>query len=476
MMDPKIKKVVDELKQNKILRKAVTSNSHFWFFFTYFGEHIKYLTAPFQKEILNLVQDENNKFLLIAAFRGSAKSTICNLSFPIWAMVGKQQKKFILTLAQTQAQAKQHLDNIKREFEKNDLLRGDYGPFEEPKDEWRSGSVILSNYGAKIIAASTEEAIRGIKYRNYRPQIIISDDLENLTSVKTQASRDKLFQWYASTIIPAGDADTRFILVGTYLHEDSLLKRFKDKIKKEELPGLVREYPLLDKKDKIAWPGKFPNKKAILELKASMADEISWLREMLLQTISDTERVIHLKWIKYYDNLPDRSRFLFNMLSVDLAISQEEGTSYTAIVTVAVYSVNERMLFYVLPNPVNKRMTGPQAEMKIKELTNLLGSASTKIVIEDVGYQRSVIERLQNEGYDVTGFKPSGRSKKERLAATGMIFYKGQVLFPKDGCKDLINQTVNLGKEKYNDLVDALSMLILQVSKETANRPRLTII
>lgn len=70
------------------------------------------------------------------SFRGSAKSTIMTVSYPIWAIIGKLQKKFIVILSQTQYQARLHLANIKAELESNELLKQDLGPFYEVNEEW----------------------------------------------------------------------------------------------------------------------------------------------------------------------------------------------------------------------------------------------------------------------------------------------------------------------------------------------------
>src|SRR3990167_7911323 len=78
-----------------------------------------------------LSEEQDIRNLFIVAFRGSAKSTIFTTSYPVWAILGKQQKKFVLILCQTQAQAKQHMMNLRRELESNTLLKNDLGPFKE---------------------------------------------------------------------------------------------------------------------------------------------------------------------------------------------------------------------------------------------------------------------------------------------------------------------------------------------------------
>ena len=81
---------------------------------------------------------------------------------------------------------RQHLENLKDEIERNELLRKDLGPFEEREDEWNSSSIVLPLLGARITAASTETSVRGIRHGPHRPQLIICDDIEDLQSVKTR--------------------------------------------------------------------------------------------------------------------------------------------------------------------------------------------------------------------------------------------------------------------------------------------------
>ncbi len=118
------------------------------------------------------------------------------------------------------------MKNIKEELESNELLRSDLGPFrEENVDEWRSYSLVLPQYGAKIMAASTGTAVRGLRHGQFRPDLIIGDDLEDQATTKTRESRDKTYKWLTGEVIPAGDHTTRLVIIGNLLHEDSLIMR-----------------------------------------------------------------------------------------------------------------------------------------------------------------------------------------------------------------------------------------------------------
>ena len=452
---------------DKKIRIATTKASHYWFFHLYFSHYIHYKTAEFQKEMIALTENESIKNMVIVSFRGSAKSSIMTMSYPIWAILGKQQKKFVLILGLTQRQAKQHLINLKQELDNNNLLKQDLGPFEED-NEWGSYSLVIPKLNARITAASSEQSIRGIRHGQYRPDLIICDDIEDLLSVKTTESRDKTHQWLTGEVIPCGSKDTRIIIVGNLLHEDSLLMRLKKSIINKQFNAIFREYPILDSNNKPLWPDRFKNSEDILELKRTIANEQSWQREFMLKIISDEDRVVRPEWIQYYDSLPDKDNkqnpLRFSVLSVDLAISQKEGADNTAIVIAKIWGYGKNLRIYILPNIINSHLGYIDVLEKIKMTSNILKKDSlSKIYVEDVAYQRAVIESLRKENYPAEGISVAGQDKKSRLSLTTPAIQNGNVLFPKYGVENLISQLIGFGKERHDDLADAFSMLINKI-------------
>jgi predicted phage terminase large subunit-like protein len=51
--------------------------------------------------------------------------------------------------------------------------------------------------------------------------------------------------------------------------------------------------------------------------------------------------------------------------------------------------------------------------------------------------------------------KPGNQDKRSRLVLTANLIKTGQVLFPKEGAEELIQQIVHFGVEKHDDLADA---------------------
>ena len=456
-----------EIIRNRAVRRSITYDSHLWFFHLYFNHYVRFETAAFQKEMFALSEDEAVPLAVIVAFRGSAKSTVMTLSYPIWAILGKPQKKFILLISQTQNQARQMLTNLKRELEGNELLRADLGPFEEETDEWGSTSLVLPAHNAKIMAVSSEQSIRGFRHGQYRPDLIIADDVEDLASVKTREGRDKIHQWFTGEVIPCGDMSTKIVVVGNLLHEDSLLMRLRKSIEDEKLSGVFRSYPLLDGNDTCLWPGKFKSLADIETLKKSVGSEASFQREFLLRIIADSDRVIQPGWIQYYDYVPSEtdssSEFRYAATAIDLAISQKDSADYTAMVSGKVFNYAEKQVIFILPNPVNERLTPLEQVERAKALSRSLGNGiMTQLYVEEVGYQGALTQLLNVEGYPAEGVRVGGQDKRARLALTTSLIQSGKVLFPRHGCEELIAQLVGFGVEKHDDLADAFTMLVLK--------------
>lgn len=459
--------LIERCLSDRDIRRALVQNSHYWFFHIYFPHFVKYPTAGFQRMIFWKTEWDDLPLYTLVGFRSSAKSTICSLSLPLWAILGKQKKKFIVVVTRTQEQLRLIMQNIKNEIDTNTLLRHDLGPFQVEGDEKRIWAFTFSNFGAKVMGVSVGQSIRGLRFGAYRPQLIICDDLEDQESVKTQESRDDLYSWLMGTLIPAGGKDTRLIVLGSYLHEDGLLPRLGKMIETKEISGDFDSFPLIQKRsgaDYCLWPGRFPDEISIERERKRIGDPKAWEREMLNRIVSDAERVVHPEWIRTYEQLPEyqdrrKPRKLREILiGVDLAISKNDHADYTTMVAVKVYGWDDDMEAYVLPFPVNERLTSFETIEKAKELAYTLGT-KTHFLIEDVGYQRSLIETFDRDGFWATGIPVHGQDKRGRLAMAAQLIQDGTIQFPMKGAELLVNQLIGFGTEKHDDLADGLSII-----------------
>ena len=457
----------DEMWQRVIedseVRQEVTRENLLLHWTLYYAPHLpkQYDIAPFQKEIMAVLQDRSKIFFVLEGFRGSSKTSIANTVYTVWSIVGCQQIKSVLIVCQTQEQARQCLANIKSYMQKEPLL-SDMGPFQEPDGQWRSSAIDIPKYGARIAVASIDQPIRGMIHDVFRPQVVICDDLENFNSARSTDLRAKLWNAFTSDILPVGVPGTRFIIIGTRLHEDSLIMRLKKQIEKNERDGIFRSYPIVSADGQIAWPGKYPTKEDVIKEKRRIANTLAWRREYLLELVSDEEQIIKSEWIKYYDRLPSLSApdYMGTFLAIDPAIKENSWNDYTAMLAASVFGTGKDRRIYIRREYVNKRLTPHKIIGHAQALTATLALGHpVTVLIEDVAYQYALILDARAEGLTVEGIKLGGTDKAVRLMGAAGPTEAGQVLFP-TGEDEIVRNITGFGVEKHDDIPDAFSMLV----------------
>jgi phage terminase large subunit-like protein len=464
--------IYTKLLNDRKIRIEATSWDILLFFAFYFPHYIMHPMADFQKEILSLLQDADQQFIALVAFRGSAKTTFCSLLLPIWAALGCHQKKFIVLVCQNQQRAQQQLINIKMELESNERLIADYGPFIGTVEQWSINTLVLAN-GTRITAVSVGESIRGIRHGQYRPDLIISDDVEDVQSASVQEARDRLWQFINGELIPAGDLDTRYVFIGNLVHEDSAMMRIKKAIEGHKLEGTYRQYPLIHN-GAIAWKGKFPNFTAIEKLKKGLGSLTDYLREYLLQIIPEGNQLIFPEDINRYEEkiFETRADFIKNIFSLDPAISERQTADNSAITHYRIYGKKKPYDAYVMPHPINRKMTGLELVAEIKRLVASLPRGEPYVVlIENVAYQRMLVETLQADGIHAIAVGIDGLSKRSRVY-NSRYFIKTHLYFPKTGTEEVERQLFGFGVERYDDLVDSITLLckyLIDVALEASN-------
>lgn len=464
------KKEWELLRTQRKVRSKLVKDSFSWFFHLYFSHYITFPTAAFQKQIIDSVSDDSIEHLVVMAFRGSGKSTIISTALPLWAVIGKLQKKYVLIVSQTQNQAQQHLKNIVQEIETNDLLRKDIWPYDAEENETGIMSIGLPKFGVKIIAVSREQGVRGLRHGPHRPDLIIADDVEDSNSVKTKESRQKTYDWFTGELLPLGSDSTKFVTVGNLLHEDSLLMRLKESFINNPASSLFLEFPIRTGTTSI-WPERYPSMEAIEKLRMRIGNRVTWEREYMLRLVPNDDQLVTHDMLHYYTSLPDLVGKKYFVTGIDLAISEKDKADYTAMVSLAVHGRGEELRIYVLPRPVNKRLSFRKTVDTVKGLASLFGST---IYVESTAYQEAFIQQLEHEGISAKGVKPI-TDKRSRLSLVTDKIERGVVRFPEKGCEELITQLIGFGVEKHDDLVDAFTLAVLEVLRHSYAQPTIRI-
>ena len=217
------------LKEERIKRASVDfdyfARTYFPHYFTIKGEcdlHL-HLNKVFEK--IALKKDNKGEKHAIAAPRAHGKSTYTSQLFPLWCLVFNY-KSFIVEISDAIELMEGMLEAIKAELEDNPHLKLDFPDVVGIGKTWRVGEFV-SNNGVKIKAFGSGKRLRGVRYGVKRPDLVILDDLENDTNVRSKDQRDKLEDWVDEAVLNLGSADGSLdvLYIGTILHNDSVLAR-----------------------------------------------------------------------------------------------------------------------------------------------------------------------------------------------------------------------------------------------------------
>ncbi len=291
--------VIQAVINDTAVRTALVYQNHEAFCSIYLRRHLKYEFAWFHKEMFRITESYQHKLNVFMAFRGSGKSTILNLSNVLWSITGKHQKKFVIVVSKTRVQSQSHFDNIKQELEENELLKHDLGPFQATKEDWGAYTIEIPKYGAKIMCIGANQNIRGLKYRDHRPDLIICDDIEDINSFTDRDQIKTLYDWFIGELWSIGDETTNIVVLGNLLNPSSIMIKLYKAIKKKEMPGIFKAYPLLDDYNRILWSAKYPDAKTIKEIERGLPrprrDDLYTIfsREYLLDmSLVDTDEML----------------------------------------------------------------------------------------------------------------------------------------------------------------------------------------
>jgi len=310
-----------------------------------FGFSVKYLAAkydntkpipPFHMEMWELCCSDSPK-VAIAAPRKHAKSTAITYAY-ILAMMLLKEKTFCLLVSNTEAQASEFLISIKSELEDNERLRKDFGIQAFLKETETNIIVLMADgHQFRIQAKGSEQKVRGIKWKNMRPDLIVCDDLEEDEQVMSPERREKFRKWFMNALLPCG-SDTCWVrVVGTILHLDSMLQRLLEDPTWKSL--LFRAHS--SDWSEILWPEKF-SKKRLKKIRKGFKAQNNldgWSQEYLNRPVATGNAYFNKDYFFDFERDDSGQSMLPNLeyfATADFAISEKEKADYTVIMVAGV--------------------------------------------------------------------------------------------------------------------------------------------
>jgi hypothetical protein len=290
-----IGKLFEQVKDEKILRELLQEIfSHEENIETFsevlFPNTVTNRIPQFHQEIYDFLFNKENGAL--AAPRGHGKTSAAGLIFITFSIV-KKIEQYIVYMSQNHTKTVQFIDPIRYEFKNNQMLKfiyGDLTPQNVKGDDGKDREDCFDVGGCRVEAVSFEKNLRGFKYRNMRPTLIIGDDIESDERILNPELREKDKNKLNKIVIPALDINGRFKMIGTILHSYSLLKNKIDLYKGKIFRACDENM------ENLLWPDRFTKEK-LQKIKLDIGS-VSFQQEYLNDPIDNTSSLIKREWIE----------------------------------------------------------------------------------------------------------------------------------------------------------------------------------
>jgi hypothetical protein len=384
--------------------------------------------------------------------REHGKTVRWSFAYVLWSIVTEKNRYALLIGASGDA-ARENLINIKIELEENELMLEDFG--ELKGNVWRDDRVELSN-GTCIQAKGSGASMRGTRFRQYRPDLIVLDDVLKDDAVDSPSQRDKISRWLKRVVFNLGK--TAFIIwVNTIFHSDDPISRLIAEAEAGTLKRWIAVRLSCFRPDgSPLWP-EYWSAEALEEKREQLGFD-SFSTEWCNEPLSDEQRIIQRSWIKaheYRDLPPANELRFFN--GVDPATGKHDRT---AEVPVAVHK--KTGIIYVLP-PWAK-VCSETATVRQLMITHRLYGYEL-IAWEDVvfsGIYGNYVQKLAAEENVYLPIKKLSNtlSKDAKARFLSPLIENGVIRFPADGAADMIDELVNFPKWKFDDQMDGLYLAV----------------
>ena len=435
-------------------------------------------TPNFHLELWDLMCS-NHDLVAAAAPRGHAKSTAITHAFTL-ANICFRKASYILIISDTEGQAVNFVGDMKVEFIENDAMKLMFGIEKLKKDRETEFIVQFTDgHQVKVEARGTGQKVRGSKWRNKRPDLIVCDDLENDEIVMNEERRKKAKDWFMGALIPCLAKGGRLRVVGTILHLDSLLENIMpplgdpttvvDGLKQyssvERTWHSVRYKAHNEDFSLMLWPQQF-SKERFERIRQNYIEQgfpEGYSQEYLNYPIDESSAYFRKG---DFQEIEEDGQPEDYYISADLAISQKDTAAYSVFVVAGVPPNNSLRIRDVI------RFRGDSLDI-IETLFNLHRKWKPEMIFLEQENIARTLGPILNKEMEERGTYPriepmtASQDKIKRARALQARMRAGMVEFDieADWFATLQTEMLHFPRGKYMDQVDALAWIALGLDR-----------
>jgi len=354
-------------------------------------------SAPFHEEIGGALYSPA-RFNGFEVFRGGAKTTLLRVYASQRISYGIS--RVVMYVSISQAHSIFSVRWVRRQVMYNTRWANTFGLRRGSKwtDEWAEIECHLledPEYPGQpvrvtLLAMGITGQIRGFNPEDFRPDLIIIDDVLNEENTATRDQRKKiedlLFGALLNSLAPTSESPlAKAVFLQTPMDkQDAIEKCMTDP---EWNP--IR-FGCFDEKDESRWPARYPTEvlKRSKEAHIRRSQYRLWMREWECKIVSGEEKAIDITRFKYYDLLPEH---LDTVISLDPASSENPNADEFAIAAVGMKGLD----IYLIDYSCAQAMMPDKAANDTFSLALLC--SPRKFVVESNSYQRIMAWYLEQE-------------------------------------------------------------------------------
>ncbi len=390
-----------------------------WFCRYYLADYFSAEPAEFHRELSELVDTQDR--VIAAAPREHAKSTVVSFAKVIHSIC-YGLAHFIVIIRDSDPVATQNTNDIREELETNERIAEDFGSLYN-KRKWAEGEFVTRT-GIKVLARGRGCSMRGLRYKQYRPDLVIVDDLEDDEEVESKQQRDKLDRWLLRSVLNVIAPGGRFFMIGTVLHHDAVLVRF---LKRTD-SFVTRIWRAIKDNGQPLWPARWPLSR--LEAKRREIGARAFSTEFLNDAANEEEQIFSPSGWKYFRDEDIDGLDLDLVASIDPAIGQKAKNDNTARAVVGGANGN----YYVLSIRIKKLKIQQQVELVVSTCREWPGIR--KFGFETIAYQDALKQLVEeasaanNLQIPAVAVDDIASDKLKRISRLAPLQEQGRIFFP----------------------------------------------